>query len=67
MRLADDAVSLAQVNRLISRLRRIGLKAAAGNVVDLMEATRGAKPFGPVDYGCNTAEWTKSPPVRLFH
>jgi hypothetical protein len=59
------------VNRLISRLRRIGLKAAAGNVVDLMEATRGAKPGGPVDYGCNikrdTAEWTKSPPARLFH
>jgi hypothetical protein len=41
MRLADDAISLAQVNRLISRLRRIGLKAAGGNVVDLMEATRG--------------------------
>jgi len=40
MRLADDAISLAQVNRLITRLRRIGF-AAAGNVVDLMEATRG--------------------------
>jgi hypothetical protein len=53
MRLADDAISLAQVNRLISRLRRIGLKAAGGNVVDIMEETRGAKSGDTVACGGN--------------
>jgi hypothetical protein len=64
MRLADDAISLTQVNRLISRLRRIGLTAAGSNVVDLMEATRRAKPGARVGYGGDarrdTADRSKS-------